>query len=192
MKIRTFVTIVILLITTYSCEERKVYTPKPLGYFRIDLPEKKYTQFDSTYPYKFIYPQYAKIKPVIAKDNELYWINLDFPKMNATVHLSYKDNKDDLLQFLADARTFAYKHTVKAEAINEKTFDNKQKKVFGVYYDIRGEAASNTQFFLTDSISKFVRGALYFNVPPNKDSLEPVKNFIQEDIYKLIENFEWK
>jgi hypothetical protein len=40
-----------------GCHEE--YAPKPRGYFRIDLPEKHYVKFDTTYPYTFEYPAYA-------------------------------------------------------------------------------------------------------------------------------------
>jgi gliding motility-associated lipoprotein GldD len=63
--------------------------------------------------------------------------------------------------------------------------------VYGILYDIKGDAASNTQFFLTDSTHNFIRGALYFEVHPNKDSLAPVLEFINKDLVHLIETFEW-
>lgn len=181
-----------ILLFLSSCEERKIYTPKPTGYFRIDLPAKEYQDFDTSYPYRFKYPEYAEIEIDKEPNAEPYWINIQFPALNATIHVSYKNNHEALPQFLKDSRTFAYKHTVKAEAIEEKSFSNPEKNVYGIYYDIKGEAASNTQFFLTDSVSRFLRGALYFNVPPNKDSLAPVREFVQEDIVVLINSFSWK
>lgn len=183
---------IILSILLQSCEERKIYTPKPTGYFRIDLPTKSYVKFDTTFPYTFVYPKYAQIKTDNDANAEPYWINILFPGMNATIHISYKNSEAHLAQFLEDSRTFAYKHTIKAEAINERTFINDEKKVYGIYYDIQGDAASNTQFFLTDSVSRFIRGALYFNTTPNKDSLAPTRDFIQEDIVEFINSFDWK
>lgn len=98
----------------------------------------------------------------------------------------------DVNHYLEDARTMVYKHTVKADAINEKAFINKEKKVYGVLYDIKGNAASSVQFYLTDSVTHFLRGALYFNAEPNKDSLAPAIKFIHQDIERLIETFQWK
>jgi gliding motility-associated lipoprotein GldD len=98
-----------------------------------------------------------------------------------------------LKTYLEDAHTLVSKHIPKASAINDSVILNRKKRIFGLAYDIEGTgAASPYQFFLTDSTSKFIRGALYFNVVPNNDSLEPVINFIKKDIKHLINTFSWK
>jgi hypothetical protein len=37
-----------------------------------------------------------------------------------------------------------------------------------------------------------MRGALYFNVVPNIDSLKVVVDFLRKDIVHMIKTFEWK
>ena len=59
-------------------------------------------------------------------------------------------------------------------------------------YEIEGNAASAYQFHLTDSTNHFVRGSLYFNNIPNQDSIQPVLEFVKEDITHLFETFVWK
>lgn len=163
-----------------------------MGYFRIALPEKAYSVYQSECAYKFEYPDYARVVKDTRSEKEPCWINIVFPTMKATVHCSYKTGQEEMAQFVEDSRSLAYKHTVKADAIDEIYINDTARNVFGVLYDIRGNAASSIQFFLTDSTDKFLRGALYFNVPPNKDSLAPVVAFIREDIDKLINTFSWK
>ena len=58
-------------------------------------------------------------------------------------------------------------------------------------YDYTGVTATAAQFFLTDSINHFFRGALYFNTEVT-DSLLPINNFLKRDIKHLIETFQWK
>jgi gliding motility-associated lipoprotein GldD len=171
---------------------KRDYTPKPRGYFRIDLPKKQYTQFDSTFPYKFEYPIYALIKEDRSRNSEKFWINIEYPELNGKIHISYKHVNNNIEQILEDTRKLAYKHTIKADAINEKMFLKPEKKVYGILYEIEGNAASSVQFFLTDSTDHYLRGALYFNTETNKDSLAPVLNFVKEDVIRLIESFEWK
>jgi gliding motility-associated lipoprotein GldD len=98
----------------------------------------------------------------------------------------------NLFQYTEDSRALAYKHTIKADAINETVYTNPGHRVYGILYDIKGNAASSLQFYLTDSVRHFLRGSLYFNVEPNKDSLAPVIAYFREDIVHLIESFEWK
>jgi gliding motility-associated lipoprotein GldD len=173
----------------FACS--KTYTPKPHGFMRIDFPEKAYQSFDTTFPYSFMYPKYGHIED-LSKIKEPYFINISFPDYNAKIHITYKKIKNNLSQYLEESRTFAYKHTIKATAINEKNYINYDKKIFGTVYEIKGNAASFMQFYLTDSNKNFIRGALYFNVESNYDSLLPAINFFSKDVIHLIETFSWK
>jgi gliding motility-associated lipoprotein GldD len=169
------------------------YYPKPRGYFRIDLPEKNYTRFDSIYPYSFEFPVYSKFTPDTDPHAEPYWINISFPQFSGTLHLSYKRINGNLNDYLEDTRTMVMKHIPKASSIDNKAYENREKRVYGLTYTISGVAAASPyQFYLTDSTRHFVRGALYFNTVPNNDSLAPVIEFLKEDINHLIETFEWK
>lgn len=169
------------------------YTPKPSGYFRIDLPEKKYQPFDTLFPFFFEYPVYARITPDPQAPDEPYWINVDFPRFRGRIHLSYKQVNGNLSRYLEDSRTMALKHMSKSTGITEQVVNIPDRKVYGLIYEIQGiGAASTCQFYLTDSTRNFVRGALYFSVSPNNDSLAPVISFIQADINHMVETFRWK
>jgi gliding motility-associated lipoprotein GldD len=169
------------------------YVPKPRGFYRIDLPEKKYKLFDSTYPFTFEYPEYAQIIPDTLKDAEPYWLNLSFPRFNCEVNLSYKSLNKNLSSYAEDAYNLVMKHIPKADDIDPERVDFSEHRVHGITYNITGtQAASPYQFFVTDSLTNFVRGALYFNVPPNNDSLAPVIIFLKEDITHMIETLQWK
>lgn len=182
--------IIIAGINLYSCKKHQKATPKPRGYFRIDMPKRNYLQYDYTCPYKFEYPEYSIVFP--GKSEHPCWLNLYFPLNDATIYFTYKNINGNLEELTEDARTMVYKHTIKAEAINEIAFENDSLKTYGILYDIKGNVASSLQFFITDSTSHFLRGALYFNTRPNKDSIAPVLSYIREDIIHLIESTEWK
>lgn len=188
-KLSYFLTLILFL--TFSCNQD--YIPKPHGYFRIDFPGKNYHQIDSAaLPYKFDVPGYSKVVPDNDRLTEPYWINLKIPAHKAEVHLSYKKVQNNLAKLLEDSRTLAYKHSIKADAINERIFVNSEKKVYGTIYMIDGNAASPLQFYLTDSTRNFLRGALYIREVPNIDSLRPVIDFLTPDVIRLIETTEWK
>jgi gliding motility-associated lipoprotein GldD len=169
------------------------YYPKPRGYLRIDLPEKSYQLFDSTFPYTFEYPVYGKIVPDNDPNAEPYWININFRQFKGVLHLSYKTVQDNLNLYLEDTRTLAMKHIPKASGIENREYVNNDAKVYSLIYNISGTgAASPYQFYATDSVHNFLRGALYFNVVPNNDSLAPVIDFLEQDINHLIETLRWK
>jgi len=174
-----------------SCSDS--YTPKPRGYFRIDLPEHSYRVFDSAFPYTFEYPDYADITADSSKMAEPYWLNIRYRPFNATLHISYKVVRGNLARYLNDAYTLVNKHIPKANAITQREFSDPGNRVYGLVYDIRGaDAASPYQFYLTDSLSNFIRGALYFNLIPNNDSLAPVIEFLKSDMEHMIGTFRWK
>ncbi len=181
---------IIILFTFSNCEND--YQPKPRGYFRIDLPTHKYERFNvPNYPYSFDVSDFARIIPPRINP-EKYWINIKYPKFKAQLHISYKPVNNNLDTLLNDVHKMMNKHIPKANAINEQMYLNEELDVYGIAYKIEGsEAASPYQFYLTDSTSHFLRGALYFNFSPNNDSLEPVIEFIEQDIQRLIESFEW-
>jgi len=174
------------------------YTPKPKGYFKIDLPEKGYRDYTSKWcPFIFEYPVYAEVICDTLFFNEPpenpCWMNIHFPELGGTVHLSYKrinTRQNTLSKLIEDAHKLTFKHTVKADYIDERTI--RTPEAWGLVYEVGGDAASNVQFFVTDSVQHFLRGSLYFKSTPNEDSLQPVINFVKEDMYHLIKSFKWK
>ena len=187
----TYIGLIVILgsFIFIGCKEKN--TPKPRGFFRIDLPEKEFKKLSLNYPYSFDYPTCALIKEDKSKKGQKYWLNIEYPEINGIIHISYLAINNNFDQIIEDTRKLAYKHSIKADAINEKVFMRPEKDVYGILYEIKGNAASSVQFFLTDSVNHYLRGALYFNTEPNKDSLAPVINFVKEDIKILIESFEW-
>lgn len=176
-----------------SCEDDEdVFSPKPKGYFRIDFPEKNYVTYDSICPYSFEIPTYSFIDNDKHKGAEPCWLNINFPKFNAQIHLSYKMVNHNLDTLLEQSRDFAIKHQVKATGLEESVIVRDSAKVYGLVYDIQGNTASNLQFYLTDSTRHFLRGALYFNSVPNIDSQKVVIDFIRKDVERMITTFKWK
>jgi len=187
-----FIGLVLLTIIS-ACKEN--YSAKPRAYFRINLPAKEYVTLAGNYPYRFDIPAYARIEPYTGtladSDTTRYWINIGFPQFRCRIHITYKQVLNNLPKLIEDAHTFAFKHSIKADAINQKEFSNTDSHVYGILFDIKGNTASSVQFYLTDSTRHFLRGALYFDNEPNKDSIAPVNDFLRQDIERLIETLTW-
>ena len=190
MKIIQTIGVAFVILLLSACESN--FQPKPRGYIRIQLPKQSYQHLDlKGYPYTFEFSKYAK--PVLPGRNpEKYWINIYYPNFKAQIHLSYKSVNNNLDILLNDVHSMVNKHIPKANAINEQMYVDENKRVFGMAYEIKGsEAASPYQFYVTDSTTHFLRGALYFNFSPNNDSLKPVIKYLQSDIQQLIESLQW-
>jgi gliding motility-associated lipoprotein GldD len=192
--------LLLIAVCLASCKGSPDYSPKPRGYFRIDFPKKEYRLFDTIYPFTFMYPKYAKIELDKNPPKELklvnmkYLLNMQFPQFNGTLHISYESITSQKVfnELTEDARTFAFKHTVKATSIDQAIIHNPDRKIYGIYYTIDGNAASSVQFYITDSTKNYLRGALYFNTEPRLDSIQPVLDFVKKDVNVMIRSFKWK
>ncbi len=188
---RTYTILSLVLAScSFACNSNPDYAPKRTGYMRIALPEKKYVSYTADCPFTFDYPQYA----TVLRDSGSHscWLNIVFSRFKCNIYMSYLTVDTNLSAYVEECRKFVVEHEVKASSINEREVTNRKDKIYGMIYDIEGNAASNMQFYLTDSTRNFVRGALYFYAVPNKDSLAPVLNFVKGDINHLIETFRWK
>lgn len=183
-----FLAFLVPTLTGCISEDDETITPKPRSYYRLSFPERGYKSFNNSCPFTFEIPNYSSI----TKQKDRCWVNLNFPSFNGTLHLSYKPVNGDLEGLLKDSYTLASKHQIKASGMTEQLIAKEASKVYGLVYEIEGNAASAIQFHLTDSTNHFLRGALYFNQKPNIDSIAPVISFLKEDINHIFETFEWK
>jgi len=175
-----------------GCSEPPV--PRPRGYFRIELPEKDYRVFDSIYPFTFEFPAWCRISPNLRDSiNEPWWINIEYAAFKGTIYISYKEINNNLNAYVSDSWEFVNKHIPKADAIIQTDIQQAEHRVYGVHFSIEGAAAASPiQFYLTDSTKHFLRAALYFDLPPNNDSLQPIIEFINQDVMHLINTLKWK
>lgn len=190
-----YVPLIVLFISVAACNSP--YTPRPRGYFKIDFPKHEYKKFDQPgYPYTFEYPVYANVLKDSTffedKPENPYWINIEFPRFAGKIYISYKEiGKNDLNKLINDAFNMTYKHSTRATEIVDSAIRT-SNGVSGVFFSVGGNAATAKQFFVTDSVKHFLRGALYFDASPNEDSLGVVNNFLQDDMKHLINTFRWK
>ena len=180
-----------------SCGDAPPPTPKPRAFPRVQYPEKAYQQFDKDYcSFTFEYPEYAEVQ----QDKNFFdeapphpcWFDIYFKDFDSRLYLSYapissKENWEDLRN---DAFNLADWHNKKASYIDEMLIQ-KENGVSGVLFLIEGHAASPAQFYLTDSTNHFLRASLYFNSEVRPDSMAPVYKFLEADIIRMIETFEW-
>lgn len=178
-----------------GCTCKETYTPKPAAYPRVVLPTSHaYKPTPDSLPYAFKYSENAQLQPVINQGAEPYWLNIHYPSLQATLFLSYKSFQklSELNEFLEDAHKLTYKHVVRASAIEEAQINKPAQKVYGLLYQVAGNAASPMQFYLTDSTKHYVRLALYFETSPNADSIAPYLTYVKQDVLHLIDSFQWK
>jgi gliding motility-associated lipoprotein GldD len=180
-----FTAVLSIVFMTFGCKEDVL--PKPSSYLRLDYPEAKYMNFENQCPFTFEMNADAVIKG--EKD---CGFTITYPKMKATIYLTYKPVNQDVNTLLRDAQKLTYEHVIKADDILEQPYLNPNKKVYGMFYQVNGNAATNSQFYVTDSTRHFVTGSVYFYAKPNFDSIMPAASYIKNDMQRLMETLKWK
>ena len=180
-----------------SCRP-EVFPPKPQGYYRLDTPAThQYRVFDEPgFPYTFEYPVYSNVVRDTVfmgeKAENPYWIDINFPSLGGVLNITYKviSEKQTLPKLIEDSWTMSFFHHEKAEYMNEKEFSVPGMNI--LLYTVGGNTASRYQFTATDSVKHFLRGALYFDVTPNADSLKPATDFLETDIKHMLMTLKWR
>ena len=188
MRLGHILFILLPLLLMGSCQQAG--TPRPYGYVRITVPEASYAPIADDYPFTFEQSTSSEIK--LSPQTEGLWLTLHYPTINADIHCTYYPIENNLRELIDDAMEFVHKHISQATAIPTRDYVNEESQVYGVLFTIEGNAASPCQFFVTDSTTHFLRGAVYCNCHPNADSLKPVLDFMKDDVIHLMETLTWK
>lgn len=178
---------ILSLIVLASCSKDPL--PKPSGELRLEYPTPEYQKWNADCAYSFEYSKFANLTDAGKKP---CWYYLTYPKMKAKVFITYFPIENNFKDHVKEAEKMVYDHTIRASAIDAQFFEYKDKRVFGNFYELKGQTASNLQFFVTDSTKNFVMGYLYFNSRPKPDSLAPAVEYVKKDLMHLIDTFEWK
>ncbi len=183
MKNNLIVLLIFFGCIAIGCKEDVL--PKPKAMLRLAYTKADYEPLTTT-DFNFDMNTMAKVKKQTANG-----LTIDYPMMKGSIYLTYKKVNDNLTTLLTDAQKLSYEHVSKADNIVEQPFLNEEDEVYGMFYEITGNAASQSQFYATDSISHFVTGSLYFYAKPNYDSIFPAAVYLQNDIRRIMESLEW-
>ncbi len=178
--------IVSLILLFASCNEETL--PKPKAFLRLSYTNTAaYHKTTSHCPYSFEISSHA-----ITTYNEKCWVTIKYPRLKATINITYRPVENNLKKLLKESEKLTYNHAIKADGISTLPYEDFKNKKYGAIAEVTGNAASPIQFHLTDSTKNFITGALYFRVQPNYDSILPAVKFIEKDIRHLMETLEWK
>lgn len=171
------------------------YTPKPQAYLRIDMPDHDYALCDTMgLPFTFEKSTLAGITLKKRTSGET-WVDLNYPQWQGVVFLTYRRLRGaaDLRGQTDTSMRLMESHHQLATGVDEHLYVSDDGAVHAVTWHIKGrQVASTYQFYATDSLHHFLRGALYLDRSPNNDSLSPVLNYLQADLDHLVETLRWR
>ncbi|MDR5589172.1 gliding motility lipoprotein GldD [Christiangramia sp. SM2212] len=176
-----------VLLLCVSCKDDP--QPKPKGFLALEYPEANYKRIDIGCPYSFEVNTVAEIAP--SRNRIPCWIDLNYKAMNGAIFLTYQPVRNNLDSLLLDAQKLPLQHTIKADVIEGDVYTNELNNTYGIFYEVDGNAASQAQFYLTDSTDHFITGSVYFNILPNFDSIVPAAEYLKKDIKHLMESLRW-
>ena len=159
---RTFF-LLLLIVCCFSCGNDP--TPKPKAFLRLEYPTQQYVEVQSVLPFTFEKNMFAKdISNLKVSNNQTsYSLDISYPSLKGTIYITYKEIINNNLEpYLIDAQNITQKHSQRADEIIEQPYLNLENKVYGMFYEVGGNAASQSQFYVTDSVNHFLTGSLYF------------------------------
>lgn len=179
---------ILIIVSAFACNEESSL-PKPKAFLALEYPKAMYFETELNCPFSFNYNSEANIE---RKKNNACWVDINYPKLKGSIYLSYYPVEDNLRALIVDAQKLPLSHEVKADAIASQKFVNSEHKTYGLFYEIEGNAASQAQFYLTDSLNHFITASIYFKTKPNYDSILPAAAYLKADMREIMESMQWK
>ena len=178
-----FMTIALCCLLFLGCKDEVL--PKPKAELRLEYSRPESGELTTEY-FSFEFNERAKVD----RKNSTS-LTLQYPELKGEVFINYRKVDGNIDKLLADAQKLSYEHSVKADGILEQPFINEDNDVYGMFYEVTGDAASQAQFYATDSTKHFLTGSLYFMSRPNYDSIYPAAAYLQNDIRRIMETLRW-
>ena len=175
--------ILIILFILIGCEEFNL--PKQKAYLAHQFSMPNYQIISDKCDYSFMINSASKISFDSSCNAK---ISYDFLKADIFISNFEIKNNLDLIRNNYDKKILDNSNLV--SNINISEFNN-SNNIHASSYSFVGNAPSNIQFYVTDSISNFLTGSLYFNTKPNYDSLLPSISYVKNDIKKIVETINW-
>lgn len=164
--------------------------PKPKAFLSLEYPQAAYEQFQNDCPFEFEMNKWAHLEK--APGAKPCWLTLKYDLLDGAIFITYQPVYNNLDSLLRDAQKLPLQHTIKADAIEGDIYANPYENTYGMFYEVTGNAASQAQFYVTDSTRHFLTGSVYFNARPNFDSILPASEYLKKDMRHLMETLKWK
>jgi gliding motility-associated lipoprotein GldD len=185
LSVRFYIFLLSSCILFISCDNDVL--PKPEAFLSLEYPKAEYITTYSDCNYGF---EKNNVGTVRFK-NDCSAV-IEYPALDGTLFLTYRKVNNNINSLLRDAQKLTYEHVIKADDIIEEKYVNEQQNAYGMFYEVKGNAASQSQFYVTDSVQHFITGSIYFNAKPNYDSIYPAAVYLKNDIRHLMETISWK
>jgi len=171
--------------------------PKPRTFPRMTFPERiNNTVRLAECPFTFEFPTYGTIKTQSSFFGETpphpCWFDIHISDFNADLYISYHEIevRKDFEDLIRDTYKIAGKINQRSDYMEEIRIKN-GAGIAGMKFLFDGAAASPLHFYMSDTTTHFVKGALYYNERVRPDSLQPATEFILNDIDHLLSTLRW-
>ncbi|MDD6211357.1 MAG: hypothetical protein PUB21_12235 [Bacteroidales bacterium] len=180
--------IVFFVLSLSGCQE---YYPKPKAVLRAEK-SNDIVAVDTLLFANFETMRTTQISPQKKNGDEI-WINIVYPEYQAELYGTYCPVKKNKLTVLTNDFYELLERNVRDEEFHYSLYESPADSVYAHLFLIGSSAASPIQFFVTDSVSRFFRGALYFAEPSLSDEKKAsYTELLTEEVMHLLETFRWK
>jgi len=196
----SFIKLLIVCTIFSSCSD-PAPVPKPPTYLNINFPDHTYSYVKGDCPYEFKLASLYNYKTILYNYKTIENSNfnsciqeINLGPLNGSLYLYYFSlpSKDSLAEIINFANDKVDEHKIIADKIEYVQIIDPKNRVFGTFFELKGNVATNFQFYLTDSSQNFVRGEVLLNCRPNYDSLRPSLDYLKVDLLEMVHNFKWR
>ena len=189
--------VIFTIITIYFTKNlifQQEFNPKPPTYLKVNLPMHHYHNEMVACFLNVSSADIFTLKKVSTDYLGQCAQEIDLGPINGTLYLYYKgfNTRDSLGTLINLSNDMVDDHKIKADKIDFEQIIDRKRKVYGTFFTFKGNVATNFQFYLTDSVSHFVRAEVLLNCRPNYDSLRPTLDYLKIDLLKFVNTLEWK
>ncbi len=183
----------LLICVLISCGEDHLI-PKPPTYLRVNLPEHSYHLEQSSCNASFYLADIFTLKAPGNLQTGQCAQDIDLGPLNGTLFLFYRsfNSADSLAKLINISNDRVDEHKIKADKIDFEQIIDPQNQLFGTFFTLKGNVATNFQFYMTDSTHNFIRGEVLLNSRPNYDSLRPSLEYLKIDLLSMVKSLKWK
>jgi len=193
MKIKLILLVSLAGVLLFSACGEPNAVPKPSTFLRTEFPAHAYRTYTSPNHFQFKLANLFMPKTFEQTQSNYSVQEIDLGPLNGTLFLYYLaiPTKDSLPEIINFANDKVDEHKIMADKIDFEQIIDKEKRVFGTFFELKGNVATNFQFYLTDSTQHFLRGEVLLNCRPNYDSLRPALRYLKADLQELVHSFKW-
>ncbi len=177
-----------ICLILFSCKSEPY--PRPRSFPRIDLPKHAYETWTSeSCPFTFESPTGVRL---LKQREDSCVVDFYFSSFNYFWHFTYRNLLESKRARNAHEEEYlklVMKHAQKMEFLDEIPITGPGG--WGTLYELKGDVGAPYQLIFGDSVHLLMT-SFYFQEALDQDSLQPLVDYVKEDLLHMVATLHWR